>query len=97
MGRLVDLCTDCTCCDVTLAGPIRDALRDMAFYAHPARGCRNRRGDDSYDRVGLLPWRSAEAGLVDRVVHLLDLPAALRAHRQTVIHAAPAIHCYGGP
>src|SRR6516165_2236562 len=97
MGRLVDLFIDCTGCDVTLAGPVKDPLRNMAFHAHPAGGGGNRRGHHSHDRMGFLPWRPGEAGSVDRVVHLLDLPAALRADRQAAVYTAPAVRCYGGP
>jgi hypothetical protein len=79
-GLIVHICIDCACCDVALARSVKDPLRDMAFHAHPARGGRSRCGDHSYDRVGLLPWRPEETGFVDWVVHLLDLPTALRAH-----------------
>src|SRR6185436_4088860 len=96
MGRPVDLFLDCTCCHVTLAGSVKDSLRDMALHAHPACRGRNHSGDDSYDRVGFLPCRPEEASFVDRVVHLLDLPTALRAYRQAAVHIASAIRGYGG-
>src|SRR5215470_8316464 len=97
MGCPVDLFVDCACCDVTLAGSVKDPLRDMAFHTHPARRGRNRSRDDSYDRVGLLPQRPEEASIVDRVVHLLDRLTNLCACHKAVVLTASAIRYHGGP
>ena len=87
----VDLLADRAGGDGAVASEAEDPLRDLAPHPHRARARGHRGGTAAHGGVGLLSRRPLEAGAVDRPDDLLDRAAALRAHRQAAVHAAPTV------